>query len=74
MQFLSPWMLIGLAALALPIIIHLLQRQRVVQIPFSTLRFLKLVQSKTARRSRVENLLLLLLRCLVFALLILAAA
>jgi len=74
MQFLSPWMLLGLAALALPIIIHLLQRQRVVQIPFSTLRFLKLVQSKTARRSRVENLLLLLLRCLVFALLILAAA
>ena len=74
MQFLSPWMLIGLAALALPIIIHLLQRQRVVQIPFSTLRFLKLVQSKTARRSRVENLLLLLLRCLVFTLLALAAA
>ena len=74
MQFLSPWMLIGLVALAVPIIIHLLQRQRVVQIPFSTLRFLKLVQSKTARRSRVENLLLLLLRCLVFALLGLAAA
>ena len=74
MQFLSPWMLSGLAALALPIIIHLLQRKRVVQIPFSTLRFLKLVQSKTARRSRVENLLLLILRCLVFAFLMLAAA
>ena len=74
MQFLSPWLLCGLAALVLPIIIHLLHRQRVVQIPFSTLRFLKLVQSKTARRSRVENLLLLLLRCLVFALLALAAA
>ena len=74
MQFLSPWMLSGLAALALPVIIHLLQRKRVVQIPFSTLRFLRLVQSKTARRSRVENLLLLLLRCLVFALIALAAA
>ena len=67
-------MLAGLVALALPIVIHLLQRQRVIQIPFSTLRFLKLVQSKTARRSRVENLLLLVLRCLVFALLVLAAA
>ncbi len=74
MQFLSPWMLCGLAALALPVVIHLLQRKRVVTIPFSTLRFLKLVQSKTARRSRVENLLLLLLRCLVFALIALAAA
>lgn len=74
MQFLSPWMLGGLAALALPVIIHLMQRKRVVQIPFSTLRFLRLVQSKTARRSRVENLLLLILRCLVFALLVLAAA
>ena len=74
MQFLSPWMLSGWGALAVPVIIHLLQRKRVVQIPFSTLRLLRLVQSKTARRSRVENLLLLLLRCLVLALLVLAAA
>lgn len=74
MQFLSPWMLTGLAALAAPILIHLLQRRRVVPVPFSTLRFLKLVQAKTSRRSRVENLLLLILRCLIFALLMLAAA
>jgi len=74
MVFLTQWMLYGLAAVAIPVIIHLLQRRRVVQVPFSTLRFLKLVQAKTSRRSRVENLLLLLLRCLIFALLILAAA
>ncbi|MCG3147339.1 MAG: hypothetical protein PCFJNLEI_00778 [Verrucomicrobiae bacterium] len=74
MQFLSPWMLSGLAALAVPIIIHLLQRKRVVSIPFSTLRLLKLVQAKTSRRSHVENLLLLILRCLIFALILLAAA
>ncbi len=73
-SFQSPWMLWGLFAVAAPVIIHLLQRRRVVQIPFSTLRFLKAISAKTTRRSRIENLLLLLLRCLLFALLILAAA
>jgi hypothetical protein len=73
-SFQSPWMLWGLLSVAAPIIIHLLQRRRVVQIPFSTLRFLKAISAKTTRRSRIENLLLLLLRCLIFALLILAAA
>ncbi len=74
MIFLTQWMLYGLAAVALPVIIHLLQRRRVVQVPFSTLRFLKLIIAKTSRRSRIENLLLLLLRCLIYTLLILAAA
>lgn len=73
-SFQSPWMLWGLLSVAAPIIIHLLQRRRVVQIPFSTLRFLKAISAKTTRRSRIENLLLLFLRCLIFALLILAAA
>jgi hypothetical protein len=74
MIFLSQWMLWGLAALAVPVIIHLFQRRRVVSIPFSTLRYLRQVTVRTARRSRVEHLLLLLLRCAVFAFLILAVA
>ncbi len=74
MSLLSPWMLYGLGMLAAPILIHLWQRRRVVQVPFSTLRFLKLVAAKTSRSSRIENVLLLLLRCLVFALLVMAAA
>jgi len=74
MQFLSPWMLFGLGALAAPILIHLWQRRRVIQIPFSTLRFLKIIAAKTSRISRLENWLLLLLRCLLFALLLLAAS
>ena len=45
-----------------------------VQIPFSTLRFLKIVAARTSRTSKVENLLLLLLRCALFLLLILATA
>ena len=74
MPFLSPWMLYSLAALAAPVLIHLWQRRRVVQIPFSTLRFLRLAAAKTSRSSRIEHVLLLLFRCLVLALLGLAAA
>ena len=67
-------MLYGLGALSLPILIHLWHRRRVVEVPFSTLRFLKAIAARTSRSSKVENLLLLLLRCLLFALVILAAA
>jgi hypothetical protein len=67
-------MLYGLGMLAAPILIHLWQRRRVVQVHFSTLRFLKIVAAKTSRSSRIENVLLLLLRCLIFALLAVAAA
>src|SRR5207302_971416 len=74
MSFLTSWMLWGFAVLSVPIIIHLMQRRRVIEIPFSTLRFLKIVAAKTRRSARVENLLLLLLRCLIFALLVFAAA
>ena len=49
-SFQSPWMLWGLFAVAAPLIMILLQRRRVVQIPFSTLRFLKAISAKTTRR------------------------
>lgn len=74
MSLLSPWMIYGLGMLAAPILVHLWQRRRVVQVHFSTLRFLKMIAAKTSRSSRIENVLLLLLRCLVFALLVMAAA
>ena len=74
MSFLAPWMIYGLGALALPILIHLWQRRRVVEVPFSTLRFLRVIAARTSRSSKLENLLLLLLRGLLFALLALAAA
>ena len=67
-------MLYGLGALSLPILIHLWHRRRVVEVPFSTLRFLKAIAARTSRSSKVENLLLLLLRCLLFILAICAAA
>ncbi len=73
MNFLQPMMIWGFAALAVPIIIHLWQRRKVIQVKFSTLRFLKIVAAKTSRSAKIENLLLLLLRCLVVALVVWAA-
>jgi len=74
MTFLSTGMLFGLGALFVPVILHLWRRRRVVQVRFSTLRFLKVAAARTSRSSRIENILLLFLRCLFFALLVLAAA
>src|SRR5580704_2799513 len=74
MTFLTPGLIYGLSLLAVPILIHLWQRKKVVQMPFSTLRFLKIVAARTSRSSKIENLLLLLLRCLVIALVAVAAA
>ena len=74
MTFLSTGMLFGLGALLVPVLIHLWRQRRVVQVRFSTLRFLKVAAAKTSRSSRIENVLLLFLRCLLFALLVLAAA
>ena len=74
MAFLSTAMLYGLGALLVPVIIHLWRQRRVVQVRFSTLRFLKMAAARTSRSSRIENILLLFLRCLLLALLVLAAA
>lgn len=72
--FLNPVFLIGLAALAVPLLLHLLQRRRKIQMPFSTVRFLKLAQKQSANRIRLENWLLWLLRTLILTALVLAFA
>ena len=74
MPFLSPWMLWGLATLAVPVILHLWRRRRVAVMPFSTLRFLKLAHARSSRSAHIENILILLLRCLIVLLLVLAAS
>jgi len=64
----------GLAAIAVPVIIHLLLRQKPKQIQFPALFLLKKKQTQTIRRLKIQNWLLLLLRCLVLLLLGLAIA
>jgi len=73
-SLLMPMFLWGAAAIAVPLALHLMQQRRTVRIPFSTLRFLKLAQRHSSRRLRVENLLLLILRALLIAILALAFA
>jgi len=73
-EYLNPAMLIGVGALAAPVIIHLIYRLRVRRVVFSTLRFLKVVTAENARRLRLRDLLLLILRAAALALLALAFA
>ena len=64
----------GLAAIAVPIIIHLLLRQKPKPILFPALFLLRKRQTQTIRRLKIQNWLLLLLRCLILLLLGLAMA
>ena len=72
MTFLTPLYLLGLAAAAIPIVIHLLTRKRPRRIPFSSVAFLREVNVAQLRRFRLRELLLLALRVLAIALLTLA--
>ncbi len=74
MSFLNPLFLLGLAALALPIIVHLVRRTRAPQVDFASLMFVRQIPQRTIRRKRLHNLLLLLLRSLAIFLLVMAFA
>ena len=74
LTFLNSIILAGLAAVALPLLIHLLTRQRLKRIEFSSVSFLKLLQAQKMRRVRLREILLLILRTLIVLLLILAFA
>lgn len=72
MTFLQPFMLIGLAAAAIPLVLHLLTLRRLRTIEFSTLEFLKELQRSRIRKLRIRQWLLLLLRTLLVILLVMA--
>lgn len=72
MSFLNPLFLLGLAAIAAPIIVHLVRRTKAPRVEFPSLMFVRRVPQKTIRKRMVQNWLLLALRCLAFLLLALA--
>lgn len=74
MSFLAPFFLLGAAAVIGPILFHLIRRTTREVMPFSSLMFLQPTPARVTKRSRIENLRLLLLRCLALALLALAFA
>lgn len=70
----APLFLLAAAAAAIPVILHLINRQKAKDLPFSTLRFLKISVQKTRRRRRIQDLLLMLLRMAALILIALGLA
>ena len=58
----APLFFLAALAAAIPVILHMISRQRAKHLPFSTLRFLRVSVEKTRRRRRIQDLLLMLLR------------
>ncbi|WFB34645.1 BatA domain-containing protein [Kiritimatiellota bacterium B12222] len=74
MAFFNFYMLLGTLAVAIPIIIHILNRKSAKPVKWGAMRFLK--DSLVSRRSKIllEEFLLMCLRCLLVLLLALVAA
>ena len=72
--FLHPWVLAGLAAAAVPILLHLLARREPPTVVFPAVRYLVTTTREHQRRLKLQNWLLLLLRTLLIATVVLAAA
>jgi hypothetical protein len=74
MFFEHPAILYGLFLLGIPILIHFLNFRKSRTVFFSSLRFIEEIQSTNRNRRNLQDLLLLLLRLLIFSLVILAFA
>ena len=74
MSFLSPWFLLGLLGVGIPLAIHFSRKQKAEKIFFSTLRFLKRTPKKMIFFQQIQQWLLLLARAAIVALLAVAFA
>ncbi len=72
--FLNSFVLPALAAAAVPLIIHFFYKRRTKTVLFSSIRFLKLLESKRIKYLRIYQLLLVLLRMLFILALVAAFA
>ncbi|HZN08282.1 MAG TPA: BatA domain-containing protein, partial [Pyrinomonadaceae bacterium] len=72
MSFLTPLFFLGVAALAAPILVHLVRRTRARKVQFPALVFVRQVPQRTIRRRTLQNVFLLLLRCLAILLIVIA--
>ncbi|MEY4108489.1 MAG: hypothetical protein RL181_2831 [Bacteroidota bacterium] len=74
MQFLYPLFLLSALSLAIPVILHLFYFRRFKKVYFTNVRFLREVMEENSARSRLRNLLALLMRLLALLWLVLAFA
>src|SRR5437867_5336431 len=72
--FLHPLALGGLAAAAIPALLHLLERRVPPEAEFPPLRYLAEAERQSARRLRLRHLLLLVLRTALIVVIVLGAA
>jgi hypothetical protein len=74
MGFFTPWFLAGVAAVGLPVWLHLLRKHRNTPQPFSSLMFFERRTQSSVKHKRLRYLVLFSLRALLLALLALAFA
>lgn len=74
LSFLSPLFAIGLAALAIPVLVHLVHKERKETTPFPSLMFLRRTPYQHSRRQRIRDWLLFVLRASAFLLAVAAFA
>src|SRR5881409_238788 len=74
MAFLTPLFLVGLSALAIPVLIHLIQRERKRVVEFPSLMFVRRIPYQSVRRRRIRHWALLMLRAAAIALIVAAFA
>src|SRR5690606_2488386 len=74
MSFLYPTFLWALAALSIPVIIHLFNFRRTTRVFFSSTRFLKEVKEVTTAKRRLKHLLILASRLLFIFFLVMTFA
>ena len=72
--FINPWMLTGLAALAIPVLIHLVLREDRAGQKFPSLMFVRRIPFETKHRRRIRHRLLLFFRCLALAAIVIGFA
>jgi hypothetical protein len=74
MTFVFPLLLGGLALMVIPVLLHLIMRQKPKHLPFPAIRFLLLQHRANQRRLQLRHLLLLAIRMLLIAAIVLALA
>ncbi len=74
MGFFAPWFLAGVAAVGLPVWLHLLRKHRSTPLPFSSLMFFERHIQSSIKHRRLRYLVLFAMRCALIVLLALAFA
>ena len=74
MQFLAPLFFVALAGLAIPVLLHLTQREKKQIIRFPSLMFVRRIPYQSVRRRKIQHWLLLAVRMAALALIIFAFA